>query len=86
MRVWRKMLLLERIRELFDAECKFSERSFKVGIFDSDYANAERLRKSAISVYEGDEMERCERFCEEAEAFGVSKRGKLEQHIRGQQL
>ncbi len=74
---WKKMLLLERIRELQDIECKFSmcaDAADLLGAFD--YPAAE-LRNRAISAYEANALTACERLCVLAEFLAVRSFRKL---------
>jgi hypothetical protein len=77
---WHTMLLLERIRELQEAEVKFSVRANQLKVptsHDIDYPAAE-LRNDAISAYEAEEWQRCQQLCEWAEQESVDARSQLE--------
>jgi hypothetical protein len=74
---WKKMLLLERIRDFSDAEF----RSTTAGIFYKG-DEIEELVHEAKRAYEADELDRCERFCEEAEVLFLRERGKVLKRIR----
>lgn len=79
---WEKMLLLERIRELSDAEYKFSMRAVALDLLHHpalDYSAADMLRKDAIRAFENDRLVLCKRLCAAAEFKSVRARSALEQ-------
>ncbi len=67
---WRSMLLQARIRELSDAEYKYSTRAATLGLLHDpalDYSATAELRKAAIRGFEAGDLKLCERLSAAAE-------------------